>query len=262
MKNITIIGAGNMGGSLIKAIKRNKKFMVHVYDKEYKKSKSFAGKNCVIWDSSYEACKNGDVILLAVKPNIVLSVLSELSDIIKNKLVITIAAGVKIDDYESKINNLRIIRSMPNMPAQINMGMTTLCKGNNVTNDDISLAQEVLQCAGETLVIEEKNMDGATALAGSSPAYVFMMIEAMADAGVLEGLTREQSYKLAAQSIMGSAKLVLKGDKHPGELKDMICSPGGTTIEAVKVLEQEGFRNALIKAVAVCAEKSRKLSGK
>lgn len=261
MKNITIIGAGNMGGSLIKAIKRNKRFMVHVYDADYKKSKSYEGENCIIWDSSYEACTNGDVILLAVKPNIVLSVLSDLSDVIKNKLVITIAAGVKINDYESKIDNLHLIRSMPNMPAKIGMGMTTLCKGKNVTDDDVSLAQEILQCAGETLIIEEKNMDGATALAGSSPAYVFMMIEAMADAGVLEGLTREQSYKLAAKSIAGSAELVLKSDKHPGELKDMICSPGGTTIEAVKVLEQEGFRNALIKAVAVCAKKSRKLSG-
>ncbi len=262
MKNITIIGAGNMGGSLIKAIKRSKRFMVHVFDADYKKSKTFEGKNCVIWESSNEACLNGDVILLAVKPNIVLSVLNDLKDVINNKLVITIAAGVKISDYESKIENLRLIRSMPNMPAQIGMGMTTLSKGHNVTEDDVKLAKEVLQCAGETLLIEEKYMDGATALAGSSPAYVFMMIEAMADAGVLEGLTREQSYKLAAQSIAGSANLVLKSDKHPGELKDMICSPGGTTIEAVKVLEQEGFRSALLKAIAVCADKSRKLSGK
>ncbi|MBN2852347.1 MAG: pyrroline-5-carboxylate reductase [Clostridia bacterium] len=261
MKNVTIIGAGNMGGALIKAISRSKSYKVLVYDADSAKAKTFAGKNTVIMGSPHEACLQGDIIILAVKPNIVLNVLDDLKNDIKEKLVVTIAAGVTLKKYEETVKGIRIIRCMPNMPALVQEGMTTLCKGSNATGDDMKLALDLLSHAGETLVIDEKNMDGATALAGSSPAYVFMMVEAMADAGVLEGLKREDAYKLASQAVLGSAKMLLVTKEHPGELKDRICSPGGTTIEAVKVLEQEGFRNALIKAINVCADKSKKLSG-
>lgn len=261
MKNVTVIGAGNMGGALIKAISRSKNHKVQVFDADSKKAKAFAGKNTVVWDSPHEACLHGEIIILAVKPNLVLKVLGDLKNEIDGRLVITIAAGVKLKKYEETLEGLRIIRCMPNMPAMVQEGMTTLCKGSNATADDMEAALEIFRYAGETLVIDEKNMDSATALAGSSPAYVFMMVEAMADAGVLEGLNRDDAYKLASQAILGSAKMLLVTKEHPGELKDRICSPGGTTIEAVKVLEQEGFRNALIKAINVCSDKSRKLSG-
>jgi len=261
MKNITVIGAGNMGGALIKAIRKNKNYKVLVYDVNYEQAKTYNSNNSKAYESLREACVKGDIILLAVKPNIVLKVLDDIKDEIKNKLVITIAAGVKIKKYENKIENLRLIRCMPNMPALVAEGMTTICKGNNATDDDLDIAKSILKMAGEILVIDESKIDGATALAGSSPAYVFMMIEAMADAGVLEGLNRDNAYKLATQAVLGSAKLLIKSKEHPGVLKDRICSPGGTTIEAVNVLEQEGFRNALIKAIGAGTDKSKKLSG-
>jgi len=261
MINITVIGAGNMGGALIKAIRKNKNYKVLVYDVNYEQVKIYNNSNTTVCESLNEACMAGDIIVLAIKPNIVLKVLTKIKEYVKNKLVITIAAGVKIKKYEDIIENLRLIRCMPNMPALVGEGMTTICKGSNATDDDLDIAKNILKMAGEILIIDESKIDSATALAGSSPAYVFMMIEAMADAGVLEGLNREDAYKLSTQAILGSAKLLIKSKEHPGVLKDRICSPGGTTIEAVNVLEQEGFRNSLIKAIGACTDKSKKLSG-
>jgi len=261
MENVTVIGAGKMGGALIKAIRKNKNYKVFVYDKSYSQSKKYESKNSIVWESIDEACMHGDIIILAVKPNIVIEVLKQIRESIKNKLVITIAAGIKTKEYEKAILGVNIIRCMPNMPAQVGAGMTTLCKGANITKTQLEAAINIFKCAGQTLVIDEKDMDGATALAGSAPAYVFLMAEAMADAGVLAGLKREDAYKLVYQTILGSAQLLIKTKKHPGQLKDDICSPGGTTIEAIKVLEEEGFRSSLIKAIDACTLKSKKLSG-
>ncbi len=261
MKKVTVIGAGNMGGALIKAIRKNKNYKVFIYDANYKQALKLQSKNSIVWDSIDEACMHGDIIILAVKPNITFKVLENIKNNIKGKLVITIAAGLKTSEYEKIAYGIKLIRCMPNMPVLVSKGMTTLCRGTYSTDEDLEEAIKLFNCAGQTLLIDEKNMDGATALAGSSPAYVFMMAEAMADAGVLEGLKREDAYMLVYQAILGSAELLIKTKIHPGVLKDTICSPGGTTIEAVKVLEQEGFRNALIKAVNICATKSRELAG-
>lgn len=259
MKKIAVIGAGNMGGALIEAIKKSDNYLVNVFDLNIDYAKKFESKNCIVYDDAHKAINDSQIVLMAVKPNIIFKVMDGIKESFKGKLVITIAAGIKIQQYKDRYEGIRIIRTMPNMPAQVLEGMTSICKDDNTNDEDLKIAQSVMNCAGKSLVIGEKYMDGATALAGSSPAYVFMMIEAMADAGVLEGLKRDEAYIFAAQAILGSAKLFLSENVHPGELKDRICSPGGTTIEAVKTLEETGFRNSLMEAIRVCSKKSRDL---
>lgn len=146
---------------------------------------------------------------------------------------------------------------MPNTPAMVLEGMTGVCHNSYVTAEELESALCILRAFGEAEVVPEKLMDAVVAVSGSSPAYVYMMIEAMADAAVAEGMPRAQAYKFAAKAVMGSAKMVLETGKHPGELKDMVCSPAGTTIEAVKVLEATGFRSSIMEAMEVCAEKCR-----
>ena len=148
---------------------------------------------------------------------------------------------------------------MPNTPAMVLEGMTAACVNEAVTKEEQEYAYEILNCFGKTEFVPERLIDAVVAVSGSAPAYVFMMIEAMADAAVSEGMPRPQAYKFAAQAVLGSAKMVLELGKHPGELKDMVCSPAGTTIEAVRVLEERGFRSALIEAMKACADVSRNL---
>ena len=148
---------------------------------------------------------------------------------------------------------------MPNTPALVGEGMTGACRNEYVTDEDYATVLQILGSFGEVETIPENLMDVCVSVSGSSPAYVFMLIEAMADGAVAEGMPRAQAYEFAAQAVYGSAKMVLETKKHPGELKDMVCSPAGTTIEAVRVLEQSGFRSAVIEAEKACAEVSRSL---
>lgn len=259
---IAILGVGNMGGSLAKAVAGNlKDSSVFIYDKVFEKERDLIKSGCIATAKIGDACKKADIIIIAVKPNIVPVVVSEIKDAVKGKLLISIAAGIKTETYEEMIPEQRFIRAMPNMAVAVSEGMTTLVPGKYATEEDIQNAMKIFKAAGEVVVIKEELMDIATAVAGSSPAYVFMLIEAMADAAVSEGLSRNTSYKMAAQAVMGSAKLLLDKGEHPGILKDKICSPGGTTIEAVVILEKEGFKNAIIEAVKACTKKSKDLAG-
>lgn len=152
---------------------------------------------------------------------------------------------------------MKIVRTMPNTPALVGEGITGVCHNDLVTKEELEYVCHILNGFGKAEVVPERLMDVVVSVSGSSPAYVFMFIEAMADAAVADGMPRPQAYKFAAQAVLGSAKMVLETGKHPGELKDMVCSPGGTTIEAVRVLEQKGFRSAVFEAMKVCAEKSK-----
>ena len=154
---------------------------------------------------------------------------------------------------------VKIVRTMPNTPALVGEGMTAACPNAYVTEDEKKYALELLGSFGKVEVVPEHLIDAVVAVSGSSPAYVFLLIEAMADAAVAEGMPRQQAYQFAAQAVYGSAKMVLETGKHPGELKDMVCSPAGTTIEAVRVLEEKGLRSAVIEAMKACAEVSRNL---
>ena len=193
---------------------------------------------------------------------IMIKVLSEItSSLNKDSLVVSIAAGITLDQLARALGHDRkIIRAMPNTPALVNAGMTSVTPNALVTPEDTADVLNIFRCFGEAEVIAEPMIHPVVGVSGSSPAYVFMFIEAMVNAAVLGGMPRAQAYKFAAQAVMGSAKWCWKRENIQGALKDMVCSPGGTTIEAVRVLEEKGFRAAVIEAMTKCMEKSEKLS--
>lgn len=199
-----------------------------------------------------------DVLVLAVKPFQFETVIREIRDVVKEDvIIISIAAGQTIANIERLFGkNIKLVRSMPNTPALVLEGAAGVCFNENVTEEEKEKAQSIFSSFGIAHEVSEGMIDTVIGVSGSSPAYVFLFIEAMADAAVADGMPRAQAYELAAQSVLGSAKMVLETGKHPGELKDMVCSPGGTTIEAVRVLEKEGFRSAVIEAMKACVKKA------
>lgn len=215
---------------------------------------------CVTADNK-EVIESSDKVILSVKPQFYPAVIAEIKDFVREgQIIITIAPGKTLAWLEEQFGKpVKIVRTMPNTPAMVGEGMTAVCTNEYVTEAELNEVLKILGAFGKTEVISEHLMDVVVSTSGSSPAYVFMMIEAMADAAVADGMPRAQAYKFAAQAVMGSAKMVLETGKHPGELKDMVCSPGGTTIEAVRVLEAKGFRSALIEAMKACAEISGKM---
>jgi pyrroline-5-carboxylate reductase len=210
-----------------------------------------------------EVVNKADILILAVKPHIYPIIMKEVGSQIRTEtLVVTIAAGVTLDKMTGWLSeNHKIIRTMPNAPALVGEGMTALCPNNNITEKELDTIKGIISSFGKCEILPENMINAFTSLCGSSPAWVFMMIEALADGAVLEGIPRAKAYPMAAQAILGSAKMALETGKHPAELKDMVCSPGGTTIEAVSELESHGFRSALMEAVRVCTNKADFLAG-
>lgn len=209
-----------------------------------------------------KVASQSDVLVLSVKPQVYPTVINEIKEVISaSTIVVTIAPGFSItrllDLFGKK--TMKIIRCMPNTPAMVSEGMTAFAPNENCHTRDVERIKTMLSSFGRCAQVDEAQMNTVTAISGSSPAYVFMFIEAMADAAVHEGMSRNLAYEFAAQAVMGSAKMVLETKKHPAKLKDMVCSPAGTTIEAVRVLEKKGFRSAVIEAVTACADKSRDL---
>jgi len=202
-----------------------------------------------------------DILFLAVKPQFYAEVIEEIKDALtEEQIIVSIAPGKTLAWFDEQLGRkLKVIRTMPNTPAMVKAGMMGMCAGEKVTEEDIALVREICGGFSETEVIPEHLMDVVTAVSGSSPAYVFLFIEAMADAAVAGGMPRAQAYKFAAQAVMGSAKMVLETGMHPGELKDMVCSPAGTTIQAVRVLEEKGLRSSVIEAMMKCLEISRSM---
>jgi pyrroline-5-carboxylate reductase len=202
-----------------------------------------------------------DIIILAVKPNIIGSILKELkNDITPKHLVVSIAAGIPLDFIESVLSKgCRVVRVMPNTPCLVGETAAGYALGKAATRDDGKLVGEILNAVGKSYLLEEKHLDAVTGLSGSGPAFVYTVIEALSDGGVKMGLPRDISTKLAAQTVLGSAKMVLETGMHPGELRDFVTSPGGTTIEGLHALEKGNIRNALIDAVETATKKSKKL---
>ena len=259
------IGCGNMASAIMSGIISNGLIQADeiigadVFAPSKEKAKETLGIQ--IAESNIEVVQKADAFVLSIKPQFYAQVIAEIKDYVKeNQIIITLAPGKTLDWLEEQFGKqVKIVRTMPNTPAMVQEGMTAACASTSVTTEELAYVCDILKAFGEVEVVPEKLMDAVVAVSGSSPAYVFMMIEAMADAAVAEGMPRNQAYKFAAKAVMGSAKMVLETGKHPGELKDMVCSPGGTTIEAVKVLEETGFKGALMQAMEVCAEKSRSL---
>lgn len=262
---IGFIGTGMMGTAMIKGIIGSKivnPSNIHIYDldtlKVQKLNEEF-GINPEV--DSIELVKKCDFVLLAVKPNIVKTVLEEIKDVFAdNKILISIAAGIPLKTYKNALGDQKkVIRAMPNTPAVIGEGMTLISYDTYVTEDEAKSAISLLETMGKVEKMDEKLMSEVVALTSSSPAYIFMLIEAMADAAVLSGIPRQTAYRLASQAVAGSAKMVGETGRHPGELKDQVCSPAGTTIEAVAALEKYGFRNSIIEAMNECTKKAREL---
>lgn len=265
MKKIGFIGTGMMGTAMIKGIicaQIVNPSDIHVFDLDQVKLQALSGELGVNTETdSRELTKKCDFVILAVKPNVVKTVLDEIKDVFTSeKIFISIAAGIPLKTYKNTLGDDRkVIRAMPNTPATIGEGMTLISFDNCVKDGEVKEAMKLLGSLGKVECMDEKLMSEVVALTSSSPAYIFMLIEAMADAAVLSGIPRQTAYRLASQAVSGSAKMVAETGKHPGELKDQVCSPAGTTIEAVAALEKYGFRNSIIEAMNECTKKAREL---
>ena len=263
---IGFIGLGNMakaiiGGLVNKGIVKPEE-IIGSAKTEATKQKVAKEFGITVLANNKEVASQSDILFLAVKPIFFPEVMAEIKDSIrKDTLVISVAAGKSIAYIEEglSIPELKLVRCMPNTPALVGEGCTGVCVNKNVSAEETDKALEIISSFGKAYLVPESLMDVVCAVSGSSPAFVFMFIEAMADGAVHGGMPRKQAYEFAAQAVLGSAKLVLETGKHPGELKDMVCSPGGTTIEGVKVLEECGLRAALMDAMEATIEKSKNL---
>ncbi len=262
------IGSGNMGGAIIGGIVNGKIAIpsdILVSDKNEDALKKISSEYGVNTTTDNKAVAGeSDVLFLCIKPQFLYLVIDEIKDSVsENTVIVSIVAGQSIEAITSAFGKkIKLIRVMPNTPALVGEGMAALTPNENVTKEEAEVVLNVFNSFGKGEIVSENLMDAVTAVSGSSPAYVFMMIEAMADAAVIGGMPRSQAYTFAAQAVMGSAKMVLETGKHPGELKDMVCSPAGTTIDAVAVLEKEGLRSSIIDAMISCMNKSKELGKK
>lgn len=265
-KTIGFIGGGNMGSAIIGGILSsgisNPDHLIAADRSADAREKLKASFGIRTTENNTEAARTADILFLAVKPNIFSSVIPEIRNSVpEDSVIVSIAAGQTIAKIEALFaREIKLVRAMPNTPALVGASMSALSPNKNVTVGELTEIQAIFESFGEAEIVGENLMDTVTAVSGSSPAYVYLFIEAMADAAVADGMPRAQAYKFAAQSVMGSAKMVLETGKHPGELKDMVCSPGGTTIEAVAELEKAGFRGTVISAQRACCEKSKEMS--
>ena len=267
MRTIAIIGLGNMGGAILRGIVRAlyaQPEQLYGYDSDAAKMETLRGEipGLHLAASAREAAAPADLVILAVKPVYLGGLLEELGETLRGKAVLSIAAGWTVAQLAAVLEPLgaRWLRVMPNTPAMVGEGMTAVCEETSFTAEEQAYARGIFDALGRTALLPERLLDGATAISGSSPAYFFMMLEAMGDAGVREGIPRQTAYEMAAQAMLGSALMALKSGSHPGQLKDAVCSPAGTTIDAVAELEAAGFRSAVMRGMKACADKSREMS--
>lgn len=259
------IGCGNMakamlGGILKKNLMEKDEIIASTSREESLKKVGETYGICTTLNNR-EVAEKAEVLILAVKPQYYEQVIREIKDCTKaSQIIVSIAPGKSLAWLEERFEKpCKLVRCMPNTPALVGEGITGVCRNEYVAEEDLAWVCDILKSCGEVEVLAENLMDVVVSVSGSSPAYVFMFIEAMADAAVADGMPRAQAYKFAAQAILGSAKMVLETGKHPGELKDMVCSPAGTTIEAVRVLEEKGFRSAVIEAMKACVKKGKNM---
>jgi len=260
---IGFIGAGNMSEAIIKGLSKNidtRNIAVADINEarlDMFKTKYHVGKATL---DNKELVEFADIIFLATKPQVIPPVLESLKNEITDKLVVSIAAGVKCATIESFISkSSRVVRVMPNTPALVMTGASAVAAGNRATEDDVEIIKEIFEMVGVCVVVPEDRMDAITGLSGSGPAFVYMFIDALSDGGVNMGLTRANATLLAAQTVMGAAKMVLETGTHPCQLKDNVTTPAGTTITALHAMDKAGFRPAVIDAVEAATLKSIEL---
>jgi pyrroline-5-carboxylate reductase len=265
-KRVAFLGAGKMGGIILQALLRNglltaKTTCATVAHEE--RAKALAAKLKVkVSTNNVEAVKGADIIVIAVKPQVVAEVVREISgQVTPKQLIVSVAASVPAAMIEKELPvNVPVVRAMPNTPCIMGEGMTAICKGKHASADDVTLASHMFDVVGRTVVVDEKHMDAVTALSASGPAYIYIILESLAEAGVKVGLPRDIATLLAAQTALGAAKVVLETGDHPALLKDAVTTPAGCTIDAIMELEEGKLRVTLIKAVVKAAQRAKELA--
>lgn len=267
-KKIGFIGAGNMSSTIIGGLNNNFKDInnkIYVTNRSREKVESLCNKLKVnLCESNIDLAKTCDIIFLAVKPDIYGTVLKEISPYVTDeKLIISLAAGITINNVEGYFKRaMKVIRIMPNIAVTVGEGMIALSSSKSVTTEETNLVINLLSSIGRVDKIEEYMMDAVTTISGCSPAFISLFVEALADGSVLQGMPRDKAYIYAAQTLIGTGKMMLEKEIHPGALKDIVSSPGGVTIEGVYALEKRGFRSILMEAVEACERKIKLLNSK
>lgn len=261
---IGFVGTGNMGEALIRGLlKAGVAEPAQVVGSDPRADRAAELRETYgirTTGDNVEVAREADILILSIKPQVMDRVLEEIgSEIHAHALVISIAAGIPLSAIETRLPQARVIRTMPNTPALVGAGATAIAVGGHATADDLTAARRIFDSVGMTVTLDEAQMDAVTGLSGSGPAYVFLVIEALSDAGVKVGLSRHHAQALAAQTLLGSAKLLIETDEHPGRLKDMVTSPGGTAIAGLHTLEAGGLRTTLMDAVEAATKRSREL---
>lgn len=244
-----IIGLGNMGAAMAHGLLDNN-IETFLYDRNKDKRDAFKLKEAArVVESEVDVVKGADAIILAVKPYAYEALIETIKDEVKDKIIISITSAFDLKKLEECLPNKKLMMALPNTPAKILNSMTGICPGKNISEEEVNEIRKILSSFGETELVEEKNIKIYEAVSGCMPAYVYMYIEAAADAAVSYGMKRDMAYRVISQAVAGSAKMVRESGIHPGELKDQVTTPGGTTIKGVKSLEKDGFRSAIINAV-------------
>lgn len=263
MRRIGFIGTGNMGYAMMKGILANLQDIELAYTDANKEKlvKIHEELGQLAFENNTACISASKYVILAVKPQYFSDVFKEIKHVLTSEhIIISLSPGVTIEKIKNNLGQMmKVVRSMPNTPALVGAGVSAISfSEDHYTQEEKDTVRQIFASFGEMVELPEHLMDAVVPVSGSSPAYVYMFIEAMADAAVLTGLPRDIAYKLAAGTVLGSAKMVLETGKHPGVLKDAVCSPGGTTIEAVAELEKHGFRSAVIEAMKSCYNKTKK----
>lgn len=262
-KKLGIIGCGNMGGAILYGALESgviAKETVFVYDINPAMREKAAGWGVTLSADDAQVCRNADIILLAVKPQQAKDALAMCGDALNDKAMMSIVAGITTERLQAMIDGTpRILRIMPNTPAMVYEGAFALCSDNDFTEDELAFAKAIYDTIGIVEMVPEHLIDAVCGLSGGGPAYAAMFIEAMADGGVKQGLPRATAYRLAAQTCLGTAKMILETDIHPGQIKDMVTSPAGTTIEGCEKLETGGMRGAVMECIKAATERSKEL---
>jgi pyrroline-5-carboxylate reductase len=264
-RRIAFVGAGNMAEALIKGLCRAEGVgpaALSAADRRADRTKFLAEKYGITTTTDNGACvREADIVVLSVKPQVMDPVVSALRPhVAKSALVLSVAAGITTQSIESLLEpGARVVRSMPNTAAMVGMSATAIAPGAHATDEDMEVARAVFEAVGRVVVVDEYHLDAVTGLSGSGPAYIFLIIEALADAGVKVGLSRDIALQLAAQTLAGSAHMLLETGEHPGKLKDQVTSPGGTAIAGLHTLEAGGLRTTLINAVEAATRRAKEL---
>lgn len=265
MAQFGFIGMGNMGSAMLKGALKTFSHDQIIFSRSNKeKGEQLSYETCVRYvESNAECANNAKYIILAVKPQMYDVVLKNIRNVVTNdKIIISLAPGITIETINEKLGgNVRVVRAMPNTPALVGEGMTGISYNTeDFMLEECDVIEKFFSSFGKVVKVPEHLMSGVVCASGSSPAYVYMFIEALADSVVKYGIPRQDAYKMVAQTVLGSAKMVLETGEHPAKLKDNVCSPAGTTIQGVAALEEYGFRNSIIKATDACFDKCTKIN--